>query len=493
MRVLTGDNRAEHIAPMRPPCQDGVIVANGHAYWGPWMCGCQLSLYGHIALAPADDPAADAAPGLWTQTATTDLPELDLRPHDWTSYRANNARSDETDAQVPRQVTLAWEAKVSGDQLPTAPVAAGGLVFVADRSGRVTAWDEAGHKVWTAYTSGAIYYPPAIQDHRLFVGAADGRVYAFAARTGEALWSFRVAPRDRWIPIYDKLISRWPVSGGVVVQGDTVYAAAGIAHYDGTFVVALDATSGQLKAQNLTSGKLSEEVNGGISLQGNLAIVDDQLQFLAGGVYETARYDLQTLECLNAPKAQVTSQFHTAFYALYPEYGKYVSLDHTRADRTSLVHDASYEGSVFTNLALYGPLPEGVPTEPKDAARWARRNGSIKRSVLWQDQSNRRFTSFVVSDPILLAAGHEEGAEDQPFLVAIDINQGKDLWRQPLPSLVVKGGVAITANGRIYCRDGKRHRRLLPSARQLTIFWISPPGQRLAIASGWSTIAGRAR
>ena len=50
---------------MRPPCQDGVIISDGNLYWGPWMCGCQLSLYGHICLAPAGKfdagSAADAS------------------------------------------------------------------------------------------------------------------------------------------------------------------------------------------------------------------------------------------------------------------------------------------------------------------------------------------------------------------------------------------------------------------------------------------------
>ena len=46
----------------------------------------------------------------------------------------------------------------------------------------------------------------------------------------------------------EKSISTWPVAGGVIARGDTVYAAAGIAHYDGTHVVALDAVTGQLKA-----------------------------------------------------------------------------------------------------------------------------------------------------------------------------------------------------------------------------------------------------
>ncbi|MCH8161241.1 MAG: ATP-binding cassette domain-containing protein, partial [Chloroflexi bacterium] len=36
VRVLTETNTAQHIAPMRPPCQDGVLISNGHLYWGPW-------------------------------------------------------------------------------------------------------------------------------------------------------------------------------------------------------------------------------------------------------------------------------------------------------------------------------------------------------------------------------------------------------------------------------------------------------------------------
>ena len=57
VRVNVAANSAEHIAPMRPPCQDGVIISDGLLFWGPWMCGCQLSLYGHICLGPAGAPA----------------------------------------------------------------------------------------------------------------------------------------------------------------------------------------------------------------------------------------------------------------------------------------------------------------------------------------------------------------------------------------------------------------------------------------------------
>ena len=171
--------------------------------------------------------------------------------------------------------------------------------------------------------------------------------------------------------MFGKLISRWPVAGGVIIDQDTVYAAAGITHYDGTFVVALDALTGQLKACNAQSGKLSPEVNGGISLQGDLAIVDGELHFLGGGVYQTARYALKSLACLNEPKAQVFSQYQTAFYPYYPTYGKYVSLHVDCGDGTVLNHEASYEGSTFQNLALKTATPgEATPkTERAAAAR----------------------------------------------------------------------------------------------------------------------------
>ena len=154
--------------------------------------------------------------------------------------------------------------------LPTAPVMAGGLTFVADRSGAVRALNEQGQLQWTTCTGGPVYYPPTVADGRLFVGSADGRVYAMEAATGRLLWSYRVAPRARWIPVYGKLISTWPVAGGVVVEDGVVYAAAGISHFDGTYVVALDAATGQLRWQNDSSGTLSPEVNCGISLQGEL-------------------------------------------------------------------------------------------------------------------------------------------------------------------------------------------------------------------------------
>ena len=461
VRVLTEHNTAQHIAPMRPPCQDGVLISNGHLYWGPWMCGCQLSLYGNIGLCPAGDADTlmDDADQLYQDALVlhdTDEPveSLNAGENDWTEYRGNNSRTDVTSVEIPEEVELRWTVEVSTGDLPTAPVAAGELVFVADRNGVIRALDTRGAPVWKAYVSGPVYYAPAISNDRLFVGSADGHVHAFAARTGRRLWTFRVAPLDRRIPVFGKLVSRWPVAGGVAVENGTLYAAAGITHYDGTCVVALDAKTGRLKASNITSGTLAPEVDGGISLQGNLQIVDDELRFLGGGVYETARYDLQTLKCLNEPRVQVTSQFRTAFYPYYPGYGKYVSLEHTCADGNILCHDASYTGSMFGNLALQQPPEPDAKKIVKDAARrqYLLRRGrdAPEPTNVWSDGLDRRFTSFVVSGEKLIAAGHPDDTPDESALVAIHLGDGSDVWSHKLPAGAVKGGIAIDARGRIY-------------------------------------------
>lgn len=460
VRVLTETNRATHIAPMRPPCQDGVLIANGHLYWGPWMCGCQLSLYGNIGLRPVGETGEQSRETSGTNyddalTVFGDpsrVPTLNIQNADWTTWRGDNQRSDKTSRSLPDGIRLAWQTEICKSELPTAPVAAGGLVFIADRTGVVRAIDNAGKTVWKAYTAGPIYYPPSVANGRVYVGSADGRVYAFEAQRGRSLWTFRVAPKDRWISVYDRLLSRWPVAGGVVIENGLVYAAAGITHYDGTYLVALDAVTGKLKAHNDTSGKLSEQVDSGISMQGNLQIINGELRFLGGGIYETARYDLKTLKCLNEPRDEVSSQYRTAFYPYYPDYGKYVSLESKCGDGNMLCHDASYEGSAFGNLSLQAQLPPGTKGIVKDEAReFLRRRGQDPGTPkdVWKDKANRRFTSFVVSENRLLGAGHPDAKPDESFLAGINIKDGTDLWVQKLPATAVKGGVAVDASGRI--------------------------------------------
>ena len=92
----------------------------------------------------------------------------------------------------------------------------------------------------------------------------------------------------------------WMMSLGLLVgfAGYTIltylaYAAAGIIDYDGTYLYALDALTGQLKWQNVTSGHLAPDLRKGISAQGILTIADGRLWMPGGNVVSPAAYDLQ--------------------------------------------------------------------------------------------------------------------------------------------------------------------------------------------------------
>jgi outer membrane protein assembly factor BamB len=454
VRLDLASGTAKHIAPMRPPCQDGVIVSDGLLYWGPWMCGCELSLYGHICLGPAGRFDYRPQPGALCATETA-ADRSAVRPFavdkaDWPTYLGDDARSGVSRARLPKSVSRRWTYGSPGGVRPTAPVMAGDRVFLGDESGAVRALDARdGSVCWQARTGGAIFFPPALWQGRLYAGSADGRVYAFEAATGRPLWTFRAAPAERWIPVYGKLLSTWPVAGGVVAADGVVYAAAGIAHYDGTYVYALDAVTGRVKWCNDSSGSLSEKVDCGISLQGPLYLADGDLRFLGGGKYETARYDLATGKCLNQPDDSVVSRFRTAFYPYYPDYGCYTSLEHALGDGRELSYDASYEGSQQTALALWPPRAPGAARPAKPESRWPlARRGEPRCQPLWTDRSGSRFNAFVVAADGLLAAGRAAaGRGDEPFLALLDTATGADLWRQSLPAASVKCGLAVDHRG----------------------------------------------
>jgi outer membrane protein assembly factor BamB len=60
--VTSAEPQMGTISPMRPACHDGVVVANGLFYWGPWMCRCDGTQIGVISLGhAATDYSAEAA------------------------------------------------------------------------------------------------------------------------------------------------------------------------------------------------------------------------------------------------------------------------------------------------------------------------------------------------------------------------------------------------------------------------------------------------
>lgn len=290
---------------MRPSCNDGVIPANGMLYIGPWLCDCNLSLMGAMALCPAGDFRFDdaASESERLEKADRDLSAIapfEISSKDWPVYRANNAHNASTPVRLARKLDERWEYDLRRGVTPTAPTAAGGLVFVCGDDGKVRALSaETGEPRWSFLAAGPCRVAPTIWKGRAYVGSGDGYVYCLEAATGRQLWRFRASPVERRIMVYERLCSNWPVNTGVVVEDGIAYVGAGLIDTDGTYLYALDAATGAIKWENNSSGHLNKEVRKGISAHGHLAVAGGKLWMPGGNVVSPAMYDLKKGACLN--------------------------------------------------------------------------------------------------------------------------------------------------------------------------------------------------
>jgi outer membrane protein assembly factor BamB len=125
-----------------------------------------------------------------------------------------------------------------------------GLLYFGDYAGQVTAIRlKDGRRVWNTATegrtfnrSGRFYSTPAVAFGRVFLGNTDGKVYSFAARTGQLAWSQSTGG----------FVYSSPAVARVPGTKPTVY----IGSYSGRFY-ALDARSGNTIWTHNAGGKIS--------------------------------------------------------------------------------------------------------------------------------------------------------------------------------------------------------------------------------------------
>jgi outer membrane protein assembly factor BamB len=455
MRTTMVDFHPQRISLMRPPCQDGVVIANGMLHWGPWMCTCNLSLVGNIALAPAGDfqfnSAATEADRLESHIEVGQAIEpLAVKPGDWPTYRADNQRRGATSVKIPDNVHLAWKHEPPAPTDPAAPVTAGGLVFLSGSDGAVRALGLLDGKVrWTAYTGGPIIYPPAIDAGRLFVGSGDGWLYAFEAASGRLLWRFRCAPAERKINCYGRLTSTWPVASGVLVDRGVVYAAAGIANYDGTHVYALDAATGKIRWQNNTSGRLGGvDQSLGVSVQGHLLLHQDRLYLAGGNVVSPAAYRIEDGQCLNTPGDQWDTKAPRG-RELFVLSGKVVAFDQALYAPKEY-HPASYFASDFRQV---GSGKIHIRSTAGSIVRIDSATQDEKPGSLWTSDEFERVGAMALGENAVLVAGRlrSPDSSDQPryCLAALAIEDGRTLWSHSLPSMPASWTLALDSESRI--------------------------------------------
>jgi outer membrane protein assembly factor BamB len=166
----------------------------------------------------------------------------------------------------------------------SSPLVAGGLVYVGDWGGAVSALDvRTGSLRWRFQTGGKVKASAGLAGGRLYIGSYDGHVYALDARTGKEIWrasgqarlgaggTFYSTPAIAYGRVYvgstdGKVYSfgaasgklRWSRStGGYVYSSPAVWRGLVlVGSYDGEFY-ALDAATGDMRWRFQANGPIS--------------------------------------------------------------------------------------------------------------------------------------------------------------------------------------------------------------------------------------------
>ncbi len=479
----------------RPACNDGALPANGLLYLGPWQCDCNLSLIGRIAKCSAGDfdftQKATEENNLQAVPNADQLAEFEITPRDWPTFRRDNVRSSSTIVDVPAKTARAWQFTPPVENIPAAPVSAGGLILQSGANGKVRAFDAAsGNLKWQFSTPGEIRSSPTIADGRVFVGSGDGCVYALEAASGRLLWKFRAAPVERLINVYGALTSTWPVNTGILVEDGVAYCAAGIIDHDGTWVYALDAATGRIRWQNNSSGHLSDKLRKGISAQGNLSIHKGQLLMAGGNQVSPAAFELQTGETVERPirtgRPQANNgRFVGVFQNEHPIVGGRIlySAPENVATKGSyqLMSDKGRQTMNWGGIApswndstvalvnyrngrltccdakkVSNRVTEGVPATNNRRRRPSLAEAFVADGARWQTdlgEPNKFETVSLAVSPnaVVAVVQHQQKYRAQPqrYVIAFNVESGAVLWRHEIAEHPLPGGLLIDRDGRV--------------------------------------------
>jgi len=448
---------ADYEGVVRPGCFDGVVPANGRLYWMPLACDC-WQVHGTFSMAPRSPlkrPHKRAESPAWAAPASSAPAAAD----DWPMLRANSAGTARTGASVGGSARRLWRRSLPGGDL-TAPVCANGRIFVGATDGTVSALDAAtGQIIWRASSRAAVLGPPAYWKGRVIFGSCDGILYCLDASDGRLLGRTQLAPEKRFVNIMDRLMSAWPLGGGVVLgDNGTVYAAAGSTAADGAIVAAVDVATGIFRwRQAYTLDRPDPKLSFGV--QGNLLLKDNTL-YINGGAPTG-------VVALNAPTGgnpRVVSKLEAGMEMFLEPDDKpscsgpeLFSHEQTRTTifkrhqgrlyfQMSDRHIALVDGRLFCSRDVRA-LDQVVDLMNKDPRTGGKMGGGtvprdvmtvpVGDSVLWA--GNRAdVRGLAIGADGLVALGHDsvEGISAS----------GRSLWRAQLPATPVRWGIALTAS-----------------------------------------------
>ena len=285
------------------------------------------------------------------------------RGEGWPAYRHDISRSAISSESLTLPLKASWKYESAQPPSPAwppphfillnrldfdyapQPVVDNGIVcFGSTTDDTVRAIDLVTGKLrWRFIAGGPVRLAPQIYDGRVYFGSDDGCAYCVNAADGRVVWKFNAAPHEEQFLGNGRMISRWPIRTGVLVDNGVAHFAAGMWATEGIFVFALDAKSGQVIWCNDTCGYAGVDYNKlltpenvgemrhgvhdgdfgvyGLTPQGALAVTQDVL-LIPNGYNSPAGLDRKTGRLLFAdPQAGTGGHWLTAegdaYYAKY--------------------------------------------------------------------------------------------------------------------------------------------------------------------------------
>jgi len=225
---------------------------------------------------------------------------------DWPTYRHDAQRSGISSDEIAPPLSEEWvftpthpPSRAWGEPLPGAHslqfdepdrmrfddafhVAAVGdrVYFGSSSEDYVCALDAAtGRVLWTFHTEGPVRMAPTVSKGKAYAGSDDGKVYCLDAAGGDLVWKFSAAPCNEKQLGNGRMISRWPVRTGVLVEGGVAYFGVGVFAYEGLYLCAVGATDGRIIWRNDSFGRggYGHRKFNNVTLQGCLASSPDKL------------------------------------------------------------------------------------------------------------------------------------------------------------------------------------------------------------------------
>ena len=200
-------------------------------------------------------------------------------PNDWPQWKCDAGRNGLSDGKMSGELKLAWTRQLPKPRQAWPkpqwklhfdksyePIVAGKMLYVGSMvNDSLTAYDTTtGKEVWRFFTEGPVRFAPVAYDGRVYCPSDDGFLYCLDGKTGKLVWKFHAAPDNRRVLGNGRLCSLWPVRGAPVLHNDTLYFAAGLWPFMGTFFYALDPKTHTLRWTNSGTGAMwNQQPHGG--------------------------------------------------------------------------------------------------------------------------------------------------------------------------------------------------------------------------------------